>query len=269
VDPAEVKQRQRRIWGLGDYSHFSRLLRPAAETLCEACEVSEGHQVLDAAAGDGNFALAAAARGARVVASDLSPGMVERGRGRSRSERREIDWVEADVEELPFEDARFDRAGSVFGAMLAPQPEVAAAELFRVIRPGGLLGMTAWTPDSFVVGLFQIGRRYQPAQAPPRGGASEEWGDEETACARLSPHADSVELERLSIRWELDSLEAFERMDDSAPNTAALRRALPPERFEAMREEQRALVRDWAGGDGPIAIEAAYLQIVARKRESS
>ena len=267
MDPAEIKERQRRLWGLGDYSPLSRLLRPAAEALCEACGVSEGHQVLDAAAGDGNFALAAAARGARVVASDLSPGMVERGRGRSRSEKKEIDWVEADVEDLPFEDARFDRAGSVFGAMLAPQPEVAAAELFRVLRPGGLLGMTAWTPDSFVVGLFEIGRRYQPEQ--PRGGASEEWGEEETARARLSPHADAIEFERLNVRWELDSLGAFERFDDGAPHSAALRRVLPPERFKEMREEQLALVRDWAGGDGPIAIDAAYLQIVARKRESS
>ena len=267
MDPAEVKQRHRRIWGLGDYAQLSRLLRPAAERLCEACGVSERDEVLDAAAGDGNFALAAAARGARVVASDIAPGMVERGRGRSRSEKREVDWVEADVEDLPFEDARFDRVGSVFGAMIAPRPEVAASELFRVARPGALVGMTAWTPDSFLVGLFDISRRYQPGPAADH--SPEEWGDEATARARLEAHADSIELERLSISYEVESMEDFERLDDSAPTTAALRRALEPERFQALREEQRAYVREAAGGDGPISIDAAYLQIVARKPEGS
>ena len=267
MDPAEVKDRHRRIWGLGDYTELSRLLRPAAERLCAACEVSEGDQVLDAAAGDGNFALAAAARGARVVASDLSPGMVERGRGRSHSQNRQVEWLEADVEELPFEDARFDCAGSVFGAMLAPRPEVAAGELFRVVRPGGVVGITAWTPDSFAVALFEVGRRYQPG--PPPDHPPEEWGEEETARARLNGHADDIELERMTIRWELDSLEAFDKVDNASPPSVALRRALPPERFEAMREEQRALIRDWAGGDGPVAIDATYLQVVARKREAS
>ena len=267
MDLAEVKERQRRVWGLGDYSSLSRLLRPAAERLCEACGVTERDQVLDAAAGDGNFALEAAARGARVVASDLSPRMVERGRGRTRSKKREVEWVEADVEDLPFEDARFDCAGSVFGAMLAPRPEVAASELFRVVRAGGVLGMTAWSPDSFLVALFEIGRRYQPA--PVGGPGLEEWGDEETARARLARHADSIELERKSLRWEFDSLEDFERLDDNAPTSAALRRVLPPERFQAMRAEQRQVVREWAGGDRQFAIDAAYLQIVAKKRETS
>ena len=264
MDPSEVKDRQRRVWGLGDYSQLSRLLRPAAERLCDACGVSEGHQVLDAAAGDGNFALAAAARGARVVASDLSPGMVERGRGRSHSQKREIEWLEADVEDLPFEDARFDRVGSVFGAMIAPRPEVTAGELFRVLRPGGVVGMTAWTPDSFAVELFEVSRRYQPA--PPAEHAPEEWGEEEIARNRLGGHADEIEVERLTITWELDSLEAFETMDDTAPPIVALRRALPPDRFQAMREEQRELIRERAGGDGPISIDATYLQIIARKR---
>ena len=267
MDPSEVKDRQRRVWGLGDYSRLSRLLRPAAERLCAACEVTEGDQVLDAAAGDGNFALAAAARGARAVASDLSPRMVERGRGRSHSEKREVEWLEADVEDLPFEDARFDCVGSVFGAMIAPRPEVAAGELFRAVRPGGRVGMTAWTPDSFAVELFEVARRYQPEATAEH--TPEEWGEEDIARDRLAPHADEIEVERLAIPWELDSVEAFETMDDTAPPVVALRRALPPDRFEAMRKEQRELIRERAGGDGPVAIDAAYLHIVARKRESS
>ena len=108
------------VWGLGDYSSCRALLEPAARELSDACAVSAGQEVLDVAAGDGNFALACAREGASVVASDLAPAMVERGRARTEAEGYEIEWVEADAEELPFEDARFDCAGSVFGAMIAP-----------------------------------------------------------------------------------------------------------------------------------------------------
>src|SRR5262245_16538035 len=132
VDLAQIKQRHAWIWGQGDYSLLSELLRPAARALCDACAVSAGQEVLDVAAGDGNFALVCAAQGAKVVASDLSPGMIERGRARSEAEGFEVQWVEADAEDLPFEDDRFDCVGSVFGAVIAPRPEVVARELVRV-----------------------------------------------------------------------------------------------------------------------------------------
>ena len=119
------------------------------------------------AAGDGNFALACAREGAGVVASDIAPAMVERGGRRTGDEGYDVEWVRADVEELPFEDARFDCVGSVFGAVFAPRPEVMASELFRVVRPGNTVGLTAWTPDSFTVELFGVGRRYSPPPAGP------------------------------------------------------------------------------------------------------
>jgi len=111
VDVDAIKERNRWMWGLGDYAELSEALRPAAEALADACAVSAGQEVLDVAAGDGNFAIACAREGASVVASDLSPGMVERGRARSEREGFDIEWVEADVEALPFEDARFDCVG--------------------------------------------------------------------------------------------------------------------------------------------------------------
>jgi SAM-dependent methyltransferase len=185
IDVDAIKQRQAHIWGMGDYAVLSRQLAPAAEALCDACAVSAGQEVLDVGAGDGNFALACAREGASVVASDISPGMVERGRARSAAEGYEIEWVEADVEALPFEDARFDCAGSVFGAFLAPRPEVAAREMFRVVRAGGTVGLAAWVPGGVMADQFAIGRRYAPPQ--PDVPRSEEWGDEETARARLAP----------------------------------------------------------------------------------
>src|SRR5215217_7609413 len=159
-DFEEVKERQARVWGLGDYDVLGRAFEPAATALCDACAVSAGQEVLDVGAGTGNFALACASEGASVVASDISPAMVERGRARSEAEGFDVEWVEADVEALPFEDARFDCAGSVFAAFFAPRPEVAAAELFSVVRPGNTVGLTAWTPDGFFGRLQTLVQRF-------------------------------------------------------------------------------------------------------------
>jgi 2-polyprenyl-3-methyl-5-hydroxy-6-metoxy-1,4-benzoquinol methylase len=115
----EIKRRTSEVWGGGDYSLLSETLRPAAVALCDACAVSAGQEVLDVAAGDGNFALACAAEGASVVATDLATGMVERGKGRSLAEGYDVEWLQADAEDLPFEDERFECVGSVFGAMIA------------------------------------------------------------------------------------------------------------------------------------------------------
>ena len=162
MDVEAIKRRGSAFWSEGDYTHLSELVRPAAVELCDACAVSAGQEVLDVAAGDGNFALACAREGARVVAADFSPGQVERGRRRTAAEGYDVEWQLADVEDLPFADASFDCVGSVFGAMIAPRPRVVAEELFRVVRPGGTVGMTAWTPDSFFSELFTISREYAP-----------------------------------------------------------------------------------------------------------
>jgi ubiquinone/menaquinone biosynthesis C-methylase UbiE len=266
VDVEAIKERQRRVWGQGDYSVLSRQLAPAAEALADACAVSAGQEVLDVGAGDGNFALACAREGASVVASDISPGMVERGRARSAAEGYDIEWVEADAEALPFEDARFDCVGSAFGAFIAPRPDVAARELFRVVRPGGTVGLTAWTPDGVMADMFGIGRRFAPPD--PDQPASEEWGDEATARERLETLAARVEYERRHIVWEADSPQAFlDEFAASAPTMAAARSAMPPERFEELTALMgEMLERNNESGDGSLRLEAEYAVIVARRR---
>jgi SAM-dependent methyltransferase len=265
-DPAAVKARMRAVWSKGDYSHLSRRLEPAAQELCDACAVSAGQEVLDVAAGDGNFALACAREGASVVASDLSPGMVERGRARTEAEGFAIEWLEADAEELPFEDGRFDCVGSVFGAMIAPRPEVAASELFRVVRPGNTVGLTAWVPDGIFAELFAIGRSF----APPAPGApkSEDWGDEAVVRERLDGLAAHVECELRTLAWTAASVEAIEaELADSAPTYAAAREGLPPERYDQLRSQTRDLLARYNGAtDGTLLLEADYLLTVARKR---
>jgi SAM-dependent methyltransferase len=265
VDVEQIKQRHRAIWGFGDYSVLSRLLEPAAIALVEACEVAQGQQVLDVAAGDGNFSIAAARARANVIASDLSPGMVERGRERSAREGLEIEWVEADAEELPFDDNRFHCVGSTFGAMIAPRPRVVAQELFRVARPGGAVGMTAWVPGSFTAELIGLGRKYAPpADDVP---ASEEWGVEETVRERFDGLAESIQCERKTLVQEGDSPEAVgEEFIRAAPTMAAAKEFLPPEQYEALRAESMQLMERWnEAEDGSLRIRTEYLLTVARK----
>jgi ubiquinone/menaquinone biosynthesis C-methylase UbiE len=266
VDLEAIKQRQAHVWAQGDYSVLSRQLAPAADALSDACAVSAGQEVLDVGAGDGNFALACAREGASVVACDISPGMVERGRARAEREGYEVEWLEADAEALPFQEARFDCVGSVFGAFIAPRPEVVSRELFRVVRPGGTVGLTAWTAEGVMAEMFGIGRRYAPLdpdQQPP-----ERWGDEGTARERLEPLASRVDYERRRLVWHADSPRAFlEEFSASAPTMAAARQGLPSERFADLSSQMGELIeRHNAADDGSLRIEAEYAVIVARRR---
>ena len=265
MDLAAIKERNRWMWGLGDYGALSEALRPAAEALADACAVSAGQEVLDVAAGDGNFAIACAGEGASAVASDLSPGMVERGRARAKAEGYDVEWVEADVENLPFEDGRFDCVGSVFGAMIAPRPRVVAEELFRVVRPGGTVGMTAWTPEGFSAELFQLGRSYAPpADDQP---LSDEWSVEENVRERFDGLAARFDIEVRKLVWNTDSPEELVSMlGTSAPPWVAARQNLPPERWESLVAEALELARRWAGDARPVEHENEYALIVARKR---
>src|SRR3954447_6908800 len=163
MDDAAITQMKARIadaWGLGDYSKIADLILPVSRALVDACFISAGQEVLDVAAGTGNLAVLAGEEGASVVASDISPGQIELGRRRTAAEGLDVEWVEANAEELPFEDDRFDCAASVFGAMFAPRPELVAGEMFRVVKPGGTVGMANWGPYGAQGELFEVLGKY-------------------------------------------------------------------------------------------------------------
>ena len=162
VDYDQVKASTREMWSLGDYTPLAQTLEPAARELVDSCGISSGDEVLDVAAGNGNCAIAAAQKGARVVASDLTPAMVTLGRQRTAAAGFDIEWAEADAEDLPFEENRFDAVTSVFGAMIAPRPDLVASEMFRVVKPGGVVGMANWTPASFMRKLSDVSSKYLP-----------------------------------------------------------------------------------------------------------
>ena len=176
IDYDAVKARQRDMWASGDYATIGTTLQIVGETLCEAVDIAAGSRVLDVAAGNGNASLAAARRGAVVTATDYVDELLARTARRAEAENLAIETRTADAEALDLPDGSFDSVLSVFGVMFAPHQEQAAAELVRVCRPGGRIGVANWTPTGFVGQMLKTVTRYAP---PPAGVRSPlEWGTE-------------------------------------------------------------------------------------------
>lgn len=193
---AELKARHRAMWASGDYpSMVETFLLPLGPRLVEACGIEPGRRVLDVAAGTGNASLPAAARGATVTASDLTPELLETGRERAEAAGLELEWVAADAEQLPFETGSYDVVMSAIGAMFAPRHQRAADELVRVCRPGGTIGLLSWTPEGMIGDLFRTMGPYAP---PPPPGAQPPplWGSEGHVQALLGEKVDLHTMRR-------------------------------------------------------------------------
>jgi ubiquinone/menaquinone biosynthesis C-methylase UbiE len=166
-DLETVTQVQRQIWSRGDFAKIGTAAQVVAEDLCEAIDLIPGSRVLDVACGAGNGAIAASRRFADAVGLDYVPALLERARERAAAEDYEIEFVEGDAQGLPFDDGSFDYVISTFGAMFAPDQEKTAAELLRVCRPGGRIGMANWAPRGIVGGgMFKVAAEHAP---PPSG----------------------------------------------------------------------------------------------------
>src|SRR5215212_11314304 len=205
----ELKARHRKMWASGDYpSMVETFLLPLGSRLVDACAIAEGMRVLDVAAGTGNASIVAAQRGASVTASDLTPEMFDAGRARAESDGVELDWVEADAENLPFGDASYDLVMSSIGVMFAPHHQDVADELVRVCRPGGKIGLLSWTPEGMIGALF---RTMGPFAPPPPPGAQPPplWGGEAHVRELLG---DRVEL--TTVERDVLDVTAFERPHD-------------------------------------------------------
>jgi SAM-dependent methyltransferase len=262
----QMKARAAEAWGQGDYARIAELILPVSRALVDGCAISAGQEVLDVAAGNGNLTVVAGEEGASVVASDFAPAQVELGRARTEAEGLDVEWVVADAEDLPFEDDRFDCAASVFGAMFAPRPDRVARELFRVVKPGGTVGMANWGPYGSQGELFECMSRYGPPL--PEGVPSpRDWGLEDVVQERLGPYASSLQVERVSTHWEFDSFEHAMQTFGSAGPSAAARAQMSDEQRQAMLEDALALLQRYnQADDGRVVVEPEYLQVVARKR---
>jgi SAM-dependent methyltransferase len=267
---SELKAKHRSMWASGDYpSMVETFLLPLGPRLVEACEIGPGMRVLDVAAGTGNASIPAAASGATVVASDLTPELFEAGRARAAAEGVELEWAEADAEDLPFEDASFDVVISSIGVMFAPHHQAAADQLVRVCRPGGKIGLLSWTPEGMIGGLFRTIGPFAPTP-PPGAQPPPLWGGEEHLRELLG---DRVELDTL----ERDVLEvtAFERPTDFAahfkqrygPTIAAQANARRNEREEEFEQALDSYYEEQnRGGADDARFEMEFLLTVGRKR---
>lgn len=254
MKPDELKQEQVALYGAGEYYALSAVLAPAAQELVDAVGIERGTRVLDVGAGDGNAALAAAARGAAVVATDLSPLQVDRGRARTSAAGAVVDWVVADAEDLPFRKKSFDAVVSSFGAVFAPDPSAAAGELCRVCRAGGLVGLTAWPPDALMGRLAAAVRERVPEFPDVEHG----WGREATARQILQPYADVTRCKRLRLAWDPAARGAAGASDCAAAYTSA---RLPADEISEIRQRVAA---PFMQPDGTL--RADYLLVVARVR---
>ncbi|HEX6022743.1 MAG TPA: methyltransferase domain-containing protein [Solirubrobacter sp.] len=206
---SELKARHAAMWASGDYpSMVETFLLPLGPRLVEAAGLGPGMRVLDVAAGTGNASLPAAQTGAEVIASDLTPELLEAGRQRADAAGISLEWVEADAEDLPFEDESFDVVMSAIGAMFAPHHQLVADELVRVCRPGGKIALLSWTPEGMIGQLFKTMGPYAPAP-PPGASPPPLWGSEKHV-RELFGHR--VELN--SLRREKLEVTAFEQPRD-------------------------------------------------------
>ena len=195
VDQAVIAK-HRAMWATGDYPKLAtELVSPLGPVLVEATSIGPGDRVLDVAAGTGNAAIPAAQTGATVVASDLCPELLQAGAATAAEQSVELDWREADAHALPFGDKEFDVVMSCIGVMFAPFHERSAAELIRVCKPGGRIGLLSWTPEGHIGQLFMAMKPYMP---PPPPGAQPPplWGREDHVRGLLGDRVTDVKTER-------------------------------------------------------------------------
>jgi SAM-dependent methyltransferase len=267
-DPvAQIKDAARKTWAAGDFDHVWEVggLASMGENLVAHAEIAPGARVLDVGAGSGNASLPAARAGATVVASDLTPELLEKGRGRAEREGLELEWVEADAEALPFEDASFDRVLSAIGAMFAPRHEVTAAELVRVCAPGGMVVMANWAPEGSIGDFFAALGKHMPPP-PPGFVPPVMWGSEDHVRELFEPHGVELEFDRGEVDFRYDSVPAYmEMMENNFGPMVKAREALGDGWAAARADLIELEERLNRATDGTMDVGGEYLIVMARK----
>ena len=266
IDLKAIKGRQQTAWSSGDYAVVGTTLQIVGEDLCEALDVRAGQAVLDVAAGNGNASLAAARRWCNVTSTDYVGALLQRARARAEAERLPIEFREADAEALPFEDASFDVVVSTFGVMFTPDQDRAAAELMRVCRHGGKIGLANWTPEGFIGQVFKTIGKYAP---PPAGAKSPAlWGTRARIAELFEPQAASIKSAQRDFvfryRFPEHWLEVFKTYYGPLLKTFA---ALDQTKQAALRDDLLALIARFnRSGDSSMVVPSEYLEIVITRR---
>jgi ubiquinone/menaquinone biosynthesis C-methylase UbiE len=265
-DLAAVKTRQQAAWSSGDYAIVGTTLQIVGEQLCEALDLRAGQKVLDVAAGNGNVSLAAARRWCNVVSTDYVPALLERGRARATADGLTIEFKEADAEALPFADDSFDVVVSTFGVMFTPNQDRAAAELLRVCRSGGRIGLANWTPEGFIGQVFKTLGKYLP---PPEGVRSPAlWGTRDRLTEMFGAASASIKTEPRTFNFRYREPEHFLHVFKTfyGPMLKAFA-ALDAQKQTALRSDLLALIaRMNKAADNGMVVPSEYLEVVITKR---
>ena len=267
ADLDQLKVRLKSTWMTGDYDLFARYMEKDAEVFYQRLEIKPGTRLLDVGCGAGQLALIAARAGAVVTGCDIATNWLERARTRAAAEGLNITFEEGDAEALPYQDGQFDAVTSMFGAMFAPRPELVAAELTRVCRPGGVIAMANWTPAGFIGQMFKIIAKHIAPSGMPSPAL---WGDEATVRDRFRSGVATLKLTPRLYRFEYpfppDAVVEFFRV-----NYGPMTRAFASLDSNGQRVLRSDLVRLWAehntaAGDTTL-VAAEYLEVVATRGE--
>ncbi|CAN7761707.1 class I SAM-dependent methyltransferase [Paraburkholderia sp. SIMBA_054] len=265
ADFTAVKLRQQAAWSTGNYAVVGTTLQIVGENLCEALDVRAGNRVLDVAAGNGNATLAAARRYCDVTSTDYVASLLDSGRARAQAEGLPVQFQQADAEALPYADASFDIVMSTFGVMFTPDQEKAAAELVRVCKPGGRIGLANWTPESFIGQLFKTIGKYIP---PPAGVKSPAlWGTKARLDELFGANARNIIAASRDFTFRYRSPEHF--VDVFRTFYGPMNKA-----FAALEgEPQAAFLRDLMtliesrnrSNDATLVLPSEYLEVVVER----
>jgi SAM-dependent methyltransferase len=265
ADLDQLKSRLKSTWMTGDYDVFARYMEKDAEVFYQRLGITPGTRLLDVGCGAGQLALIAARAGAVVTGCDIATNWLEQARTRAAAEGLNITFEEGDAEALSYEDAQFDAVTSMFGAMFAPRPELVAAELSRVCRPGGTIAMANWTPAGFIGQMFKIIAKHIAPSGMPSPAL---WGDEATVRDRFRNGIATLKLTPRLYRFEYpfppDAVVEFFRT-----NYGPMTRAFASLDSNGQRSLRSDLVRLWAehntaAGDTTL-VAAEYLEVVATR----
>jgi SAM-dependent methyltransferase len=261
-----LKAKQQQTWASGDYGKIAWITVPVAETLCVTIDVRPGARVLDVATGTGHAALSAARRFCKVTGVDYVPALIDTARRRAAAEGLAVDFMEADAESLPFADGSFDYVLSALGVMFTADHARAAAELVRVCRPGGRIGLANWTPAGFIGAMLRIVSQHVPP--PPEAQPPTRWGDEETVRGLLGDAVAEVTAGTYTTaqRYPTPGYFADFFIAHYGPTHKAAQR-LTDEQRRAFRDDLVALADKWnQATDGTFAGDWEYLLVTVTKR---
>ena len=267
IDYVSIKARQKATWASGDFSVIGATLQIVGETLCEAVDIRAGERVLDVACGSGNATIAAARRFADVTGVDYVAPLLERARVRAEAEGLTIGVREGDAEALPFATSSFDGVLSTFGVMFAPNHARAAAELLRVCRPGGRIGLACWTPNGFVGELLRVVGRY----APPAVGLLSPalWGTREHLVSLFGDEVSSLTAVHREFMFRYTSAAHFIDVFRTyyGPTHMAFGTLDETGRAALTSDLGALLAKHDRGGGRGLVVPGDYLEVVAVRRE--